>query len=303
MTIKQLQYFISIVENQSFKRAAEVLYVSAPALTQQINSLEKELGCTLIIRSAQNFHLTDTGRFFYENVHSIINQLETVIVKIRHMENTSAKPIVVGYISTPMDLLIRQAVKAFHSDHPTIEIELYPCELNEIPYLLETHTIDISYVTQNYVSSNQLITYVPSCNYTYDLVLPLDHPLSSKEDLQLSDLIRTPFILLNPKHNTNLFNNYMEANLNGFQKHYADSTAELYLMMRQEKGFSILPSYLHQTRPDVRNFPLLPILSDSLGVSFLSSCQDANMQQMIPYLLQFSSSTAQFNNLSLKNLL
>lgn len=302
MTLKQLQYFVSIVQNQSFKKAADELFVSPPALTQQIHSLEKELGCTLLIRSAQSFQITEAGKCFYEGSLSILNQLDTTITRTKYLGGTPAQTLIIGYISTPMDILIRHATKAFHADYPNINIELYPCEFNEIPYLLENRTIDISYITQNYVGHNDSLVYLPSCAYTYDLAIPVTHPFSSKENLSLSDLLDTPLICLNPKHNTALFNNYIEKYLNNHKKLYADSMAELYLMMRQENGVSILPSYLYQTRPDIKAIPLHPTLSDNLGIAYLKDNLQENITLAVPYLLQASSSK-QLLNLSTKNLL
>ncbi len=301
MTLKQLQYFVSIVQNQSFKKAADELFISPPALTQQIRSLEKEIGCTLLIRSSQSFSITEAGKCFYEGALSILNQLENTITRTRHFGGASTTSLIIGYISTPMDTLIRHASKAFHADHPDVNISLYPCEFNEIPYLLENRTIDISYITQNYVEHNNALIYLPSCTYTYDLAISNTHPLASRNDLTLSDLLDTPLICLNPKHNTALFNNYIEKNLSEHKKLYANSMAELYLMMRKENGVSILPSYLYQIRPDIKAIPLHPILADNLGVAYLKDNKQETTALAATYLLQASSGN-QFQNLSLKSL-
>ena len=61
MLLKQMKYFVSIVENNSFTEAAEKYFVSQSAISQQIKSLEMELGVELILRGNRSFTLTSAG--------------------------------------------------------------------------------------------------------------------------------------------------------------------------------------------------------------------------------------------------
>ena len=61
MRLEQLQYFVQIVENRSFNKAAQKLFVTQPALTSSMNQLEEELGVKLFRRSNHNIILTDEG--------------------------------------------------------------------------------------------------------------------------------------------------------------------------------------------------------------------------------------------------
>jgi len=63
MDIKQIEYFVSIVETGSFGSAAEELYISQPSLSKQIIALEKELEVKLFDRSKRKIVLTDAGRY------------------------------------------------------------------------------------------------------------------------------------------------------------------------------------------------------------------------------------------------
>ena len=63
MLLKQMKYFVSIVENNSFTEAAEKYFVSQSAISQQIKSLEMELGVELILRGNRSFTLTSAGVF------------------------------------------------------------------------------------------------------------------------------------------------------------------------------------------------------------------------------------------------
>src|SRR4051812_1767075 len=75
MELRQLRYFVAIVDHGSLSRAARVLHIAQPALTQQLQQLEQELGARLLHRSAQGMLSTDAGRVFYEHAQAILKQV------------------------------------------------------------------------------------------------------------------------------------------------------------------------------------------------------------------------------------
>jgi LysR family nitrogen assimilation transcriptional regulator len=75
MELRQLRYFVAIVDHGSLSRAALVLHVAQPALTQQLRQLEDELGAQLLHRSAQGVTSTDAGRLFYQHALAILKQV------------------------------------------------------------------------------------------------------------------------------------------------------------------------------------------------------------------------------------
>ena len=74
MTIHQLQSFLAVAEKQSFTAAADALYISQSALSQQIRQLEHQLGFQLYDRSPRQVPLTEAGRSFY----NIVKQQQTL---------------------------------------------------------------------------------------------------------------------------------------------------------------------------------------------------------------------------------
>ena len=65
MNLKQFEYFIKIAENKNFTRTAEEMFISQPALSQQIRSLEEEFGFSLFYRTNKLVELTPAGEYFY----------------------------------------------------------------------------------------------------------------------------------------------------------------------------------------------------------------------------------------------
>lgn len=74
MDLRQLRYFIAIVEQGSFSKAAEVLNVAQPALSLHVRNMEVELGSSLLFRSPQGVVATEAGEILLRNARIIIDQ-------------------------------------------------------------------------------------------------------------------------------------------------------------------------------------------------------------------------------------
>ena len=72
MNIQQLTYIVEIANRKSISRAAEYLFVSQPALSQQIRNLEKELGYRVFRRTSKGLELTEKGNLFYEKAQEML---------------------------------------------------------------------------------------------------------------------------------------------------------------------------------------------------------------------------------------
>src|SRR3954449_13553144 len=76
MTLRQMQYFLAVVDEGSFTRAAERLFVSQPALSHQVKALEQSVGGALLERRPQAVHLTPLGRAFLPHAAAAIRSAE-----------------------------------------------------------------------------------------------------------------------------------------------------------------------------------------------------------------------------------
>lgn len=74
MELHEIRYFLSVADQRSFTRAAEVCHVTQPALTRAVRKLEREFGSALLVRERGNLHLTALGRLIAPNLRSIIER-------------------------------------------------------------------------------------------------------------------------------------------------------------------------------------------------------------------------------------
>lgn len=125
MTIDNLKCFILVAENLSFARAAEALYISQPAVTKQINSLEHELGVTLFIRSTRHVELTPAGMSFYKDAKDIVLKSQMAVNRVQR-HNTTSNSIRIG-LSNPIALfylspILKKLSEAYPDIRPNIEV-------------------------------------------------------------------------------------------------------------------------------------------------------------------------------------
>ena len=84
MDLRQLKYFVEIVDSGSLSKAAARVYVAQPALSQQIAALEGELKSRLLVRSSRGVTLTEAGKVLYRHARAILRELADVRQEIMH---------------------------------------------------------------------------------------------------------------------------------------------------------------------------------------------------------------------------
>lgn len=142
MEIRQLEYFLAVKNAGSFTRAAEHLYVSQPAVTSAIRSLESELGTTLFDRSQGKASLTAEGRIFSAHVEEIMKGVVTTIRDMDAMKSLSSGTLAIGissFLSLPSVLSL---IARFLSDHPGIECRVQEGPAEAVAALLEKGELD-----------------------------------------------------------------------------------------------------------------------------------------------------------------
>lgn len=100
MNIKQLQYFVTIVENGTITAAAKKLGISQPPLSAQMKLLEEELGVTLMERGGRQIRLTDAGRILYRRAVSIVELTDTTLKELTDFRTGISGVLRLGTVSS-----------------------------------------------------------------------------------------------------------------------------------------------------------------------------------------------------------
>lgn len=143
MDFRQLYYFKEIVKQGSISKAAEVLHIAQPPLSQLLKKLETDLGTTLIHRYRQKWELTATGEILYQYANQMLMQIQDVKQKIQEIEQGIGGTVSIGVSSTCSNMLI-DYVSTFRTQYPNVKINIVTGNSEELLKRLEQREIDVA---------------------------------------------------------------------------------------------------------------------------------------------------------------
>lgn len=193
MEIRQLRYFIAVAEEMHFNRAAARLHIAQPALSQQIQRLERELKTTLFARTTRSVELTETGKVLLVAARRVITESEDALRSIEQAVEGRTGTLRVGFVGSAALNLIPRIVPPLRQMYPDLELELHELTTEQQLSSLDAGNLDVGIVRD--VESRPGIT---ACELTREplvVALPEDHPLAGQSTLALTDLSEAGFVV------------------------------------------------------------------------------------------------------------
>ncbi|CAM5784438.1 LysR substrate-binding domain-containing protein [Castellaniella caeni] len=124
MKLRQLNYFTRIVEAQNMTRAAEMLHIAQPALSQQITALEEELGVKLLNRTVRGVLATEEGELLYQHARAILRQVDNTRALISRKQGLISGTVSIGMASSTAKILALRLIGLLKERHPAIVLEI-----------------------------------------------------------------------------------------------------------------------------------------------------------------------------------
>ncbi|MEU5096284.1 LysR substrate-binding domain-containing protein [Streptomyces sp. NPDC020996] len=122
MQFQQLQYFVAVAETRHFTRAAELVHVAQPSLSQQIKALERELGADLFLRARGNISLTDAGEALLPLARRILADAETARYEVQELVQLRGGRVRLGATPSLCTGLLPDVLRAFHDRYPGVRL-------------------------------------------------------------------------------------------------------------------------------------------------------------------------------------
>jgi LysR family nitrogen assimilation transcriptional regulator len=122
--LKQLSYFVRVVDLGGFSRAARVLGVAQPAISRLVRSLEIELRQTLLLRNGRGAVPTETGKRLLEHARGILQQVERARREVEETKGAPVGPVVVGFPPTVARHLTVPVVREFRQRYPRASLSI-----------------------------------------------------------------------------------------------------------------------------------------------------------------------------------
>jgi DNA-binding transcriptional LysR family regulator len=143
--LRQLEYFAAVARHRHFTRAAEAMYVTQSALSQQVRRLEEELGLALLLRTSRGVELTAAGADLLARAESILAEVEHVRTDMDQHAGVSRGLVRVA-ATTGDALRLPQALVEFHAEHPGIRIGLRQGSTSEMVELVRAGAADVAVI-------------------------------------------------------------------------------------------------------------------------------------------------------------
>lgn len=175
MNIRQLQYFVQVVKEGSFTRAAKVCAVAQPSLSQQIQNLEAELGEPLLLRRREGVATTSAGETVFEKALEMLACHDDLLATFRAREEEKSGEISLGIIPTMATRLLPPLLKDFQAEYPRVRIQVREAK------------------------TSQLIRYVVDEDVDFAVLSDVEAAERSRWSLHVRTLYREPMLLAVPQ--------------------------------------------------------------------------------------------------------
>ncbi|MHB1407674.1 MAG: LysR family transcriptional regulator, partial [Desulfitobacteriaceae bacterium] len=187
MDIQQLKAFYEVARWRSFSKAAKELYLSQPAVSRQISSLETEIGLPLFIRTANHVSLTDSGRKLLAYAEEIIHTLEQAARTIQDLRDLRQGTVTIAADSFLSQYFLPRFAGEFHRRYPSLQLQIHTHAHADLPALLADGQVDLAFFCGTEPSENLPLTMEPLYQEKLYLVTPakLETSVKSLADASL----------------------------------------------------------------------------------------------------------------------
>lgn len=247
MTSFQVKCFLMVAEYLSFTEAANQLFVAQSSLSRNVSNLEEELGLQLFVRTKKYVRLTPAGAILFDKFSKMEIQMQETIEEARRAQDNLEGLLRIGIIENQRsEHFLPQSISSLRKNLPNLKIDLLRGNFKELREALSRNEIDVamtvdfdldSYKEQNIVSQ-------PFFSSGGRCVISKYHPMANQEVIHIADLKKEPLIAISPEISQGAYQHLLNlCKVHGFtpaQIHYANSVADLILMVESGLGFSVL---------------------------------------------------------------
>src|SRR5213593_1446108 len=193
MELYQLQYFVEVARNRNFTRAARRLNLATPALSLQIQKLEKELGTRLFNRGQKETVMTPSGEMLFEKAQALLTMADSVKQSVAEVSELRAGRLAIAFIYSLGARWLPEILREFRSSFPCLNLMTHEETSLGVAALVEDATAELGFL--ELPTNNQLFEVKEIWNEPIFALLPTDHPLALKKSIALNQLEKDQFVV------------------------------------------------------------------------------------------------------------
>jgi DNA-binding transcriptional LysR family regulator len=266
----ELRAFVTLAEQRHFGRTADLLHVTQPALTKQIQRLEEKVGGALVVRGYRDVQLTDAGRVLLARARVVLQESATALESARRAVRGEVGLLRIGFGIASIQQLLPDVLRRYRAAFPDVEIRLREMSTPGQVAALIGGQIDIGFVRLP-VADTRIETR-PILHER--LVVALGGQTPWRARAGLASLAAEPFITI-ARSTSASFHDHVIAVCHeaGFTPRIVQETSELFtilMLVRAGMGVALVPSSATiRTPPDIRFRPLTtPTAAWDIGLAW-----------------------------------
>ncbi len=193
MELRTLRYFVTVAEELNITRAAGLLNISQPPLSQQLKNLEEELDTVLFIRGKRRLELTEAGKMLYQRAKDILSLSEKTEAEIRSLKAGMTGTVSIGLVEGMAPDIAAEWFSGFLKEHPQVRFRILDGNSDDLIEKMRGGLIGLAVITAPY--DQQLLNSFQVGQERMAALMRRDHPLAERESLSAEDLLPEPLIV------------------------------------------------------------------------------------------------------------
>lgn len=190
--LNDLQAFRAVVELGSFRKAAEAVNISQPALSRRIDKLEGALGVRLFERTTRSVTLTTVGRAFAPSAEQLLDDLDVALPGIRDVSSSQLGHVTIACVPSVADYFLPSAVASFHRHFPRIRVKLLDASANEVLSAVISGEADFGVSFMG--SQESEVDFKVLLQEQFVAACRCDHPLARKKRVTWNELYEHEYV-------------------------------------------------------------------------------------------------------------
>ncbi len=296
MDLRQMSTFVAVAEELHFGRASIRLNLAQPAVTAQVQAIEKELGVPLLIRSTRRVQLTPAGSVFYERCVQLLRDVDETCAITQAVAGKAASKITIGTIHPATFGVLPDFLARIGRRYPDIRIHIRNGTTESIVRDIERGQVNIGFVRP--LDNNGALRWQAITEERYLLAVSKENALAEAKTVTLEDLRRQKIISFSRSNLSNTERYFLDT----FRKHElsdrivytCDDTLSLIALVSAGVGVGFVPEWAANL-PN-RNFRLKAVkeidLRIGLGLAWSNQDPTANRDDILESGRQLASNMA-----------
>lgn len=189
----KLKVFCTVAETKSFSKTSEIIHLTQPAVSLQIQALEEKYETKLFDRSSSTVTLTSSGEILYKYAKEILAMYATAQKAIGKYTGLVKGSLTIGAGSNIGNYLLPGIITDFKNSHPKVKIYLHVGNTKRVIELLNSGNVDVGLIEGDVTRQKMIVKKLISDELV--LIVSPEHHWAKKKEVALPDIIDEPFIL------------------------------------------------------------------------------------------------------------